>query len=101
MPVDFTRIESGEEFELLCEDLLQAMGEQLNVALEGARLYQDAQRRAAREQLTLRIAEQVRDAVDVEEILRVASRSLGRELDASEVVVRLGTVDRLLGERKP
>lgn len=26
MPIDFTRIESGEEFELLCEDLLQAMG---------------------------------------------------------------------------
>jgi predicted ATPase len=26
MPIDFTQIESGEEFELLCEDLLQAMG---------------------------------------------------------------------------
>jgi formylglycine-generating enzyme required for sulfatase activity len=26
MPVDFTRIKTGEEFELLCEDLLQAMG---------------------------------------------------------------------------
>jgi formylglycine-generating enzyme required for sulfatase activity len=26
MRIDFTRIESGEEFELLCEDLLQAMG---------------------------------------------------------------------------
>jgi hypothetical protein len=26
MPVDFTTIESGEDFELLCEDLLQAMG---------------------------------------------------------------------------
>ena len=25
MPIDFTEIESGEEFELLCEDLLQAM----------------------------------------------------------------------------
>jgi formylglycine-generating enzyme required for sulfatase activity len=26
MPIDLTQIESGEEFELLCEDLLQAMG---------------------------------------------------------------------------
>jgi formylglycine-generating enzyme required for sulfatase activity len=26
VPIDFTQIESGEEFELLCEDLLQAMG---------------------------------------------------------------------------
>jgi len=26
MPVDFTQIQSGEDFELLCEDLLRAMG---------------------------------------------------------------------------
>jgi formylglycine-generating enzyme required for sulfatase activity len=26
MPIDFTQIDSGEDFELLCEDLLQAMG---------------------------------------------------------------------------
>ena len=26
MPIDFTQIQSGEDFELLCEDLLQAMG---------------------------------------------------------------------------
>jgi len=26
MPIDFTQIESGEEFELFCEDLLRAMG---------------------------------------------------------------------------
>lgn len=26
MLIDLTQIESGEEFELLCEDLLQAMG---------------------------------------------------------------------------
>jgi hypothetical protein len=26
MPIDFTQIEDGEDFELLCEDLLQAMG---------------------------------------------------------------------------
>ena len=26
MPIDFTQIETGEKFELLCEDLLRAMG---------------------------------------------------------------------------
>jgi hypothetical protein len=26
MPIDFTQIESGEDFELPCEDLLRAMG---------------------------------------------------------------------------
>jgi len=77
--------------------LAQAIAEQLGLAAETQRLLEATQSRAAREQLTLRIAEQVRDAVDVEEILRVASRSLGRELNASEVVVRLGTEGRLLG----
>jgi GAF domain-containing protein len=77
-------------------DLLEALTAELNVALEGAQLYRDAQTRAAREQLTLQIADQVRGALDVEEIIRVAAQSLGRELDASEVVVRLGTEHRLL-----
>jgi GAF domain-containing protein/HAMP domain-containing protein len=75
--------------------LAQAVAEQLGLAAETQRLLEATQSRAAREQLTLHIAEQVRDAVDVEEILSVASRSLGRELNA-EVVVRLGTKDRLL-----
>ncbi len=26
IPIDFTEIQSGEEFELFCEDLLQEMG---------------------------------------------------------------------------
>jgi GAF domain-containing protein/HAMP domain-containing protein len=80
--------------------LAQAIAEQLGLAVETQRLLEATQSRAAREQLTLRIAEQVRDAVDVEEILRVASRSLGRELNASEVVVRLGTEGKLLQERE-
>lgn len=85
---------TGQEMALIGD-----VAEQLGLAVETQRLLETTQMRAAREQLTLRIAEQVRGALDVEEILRVASRSLGRELDASEVVVRLGTERRLLGER--
>jgi GAF domain-containing protein/HAMP domain-containing protein len=78
--------------------LVEAVAEQLGLAAETQRLLEVTQSRAAREQLTLRIAEQVRGALDIEDILRVASQSLGRELDASEVVVRLGTENTLLGE---
>ena len=84
---------TGEEI-----SLMELLTERLGVALESARLYQDTQRRQAREQLTFQIAEQVRGALDIEEIMRVAARSLGRELNASEVVVRLGTERKLLGE---
>jgi GAF domain-containing protein len=81
--------------------LVQTVAEQFGLAAETQRLLDDTQVRAAREQLTLRIAEQVRGALDIEEILRVASQALGRELSASEVVVRLGTEGRLLGEASP
>jgi len=80
--------------------LVQTVAEQLGLAAETQRLLEATQSRAAREQLTLRIAEQVRGALDIEEILRVASRSLGRELNASEVIVRLGTENTLLGEER-
>lgn len=79
--------------------LVQAVAEQFGLAAETQRLLDATQRRAAREQLTLRISEQVRGALDVEEILRVASRSLGRELQASEVIVRLGTEHTLLDDQ--
>jgi GAF domain-containing protein len=80
--------------------LVQTVAEQLGLAAETQRLLEATQSRAAREQLTLRIAEQVRGAVDIEDILRVASQSLGRELNASEVVVRLGTENTLLREER-
>jgi GAF domain-containing protein len=79
-------------------NLVQAVAEQLGLAAETQRLLEATQSRAMREQLTLRIAEQVRGALDIEDILRVASQSLGRELHASEVVVRLGTDNTLLGQ---
>jgi GAF domain-containing protein/HAMP domain-containing protein len=80
--------------------LVQTVAEQLGLAAETQRLLEATQSRAAREQLTLRIAEQVRGALDIEDILRVASQSLGRELNASEVVVRLGTKNTLLREER-
>ena len=79
--------------------LVRAVAEQFGLAAETQRLIEVTQMRAAREQLTLRIAEQVRGALDVQDILQAASRSLGRELAASEVVIRLGTQDRLIEGR--
>jgi GAF domain-containing protein len=81
--------------------LVQGIAEQLGLAVETQRLLDATQLRAAREQLTLRIAEQVRSALDVEEILQVASLSLGQELGATDVVVRLGTERTLLGPSGP
>jgi GAF domain-containing protein len=76
-------------------ELLQAMTEQLNVALEGARLYQDTQRRAAREQLLGEVAGRVRESLDMEMVLKVATREIRRTMNLEKVVVRLASSDRL------
>ncbi len=77
--------------------LAEAVVERLAIAAENLRLLDDTQRRAARERLTAQIGEQVREAPGLREIMHTAAEALGRELGASEVVLRLGTGRRLLG----
>ncbi len=73
--------------------LLQSLTEQLSVALESARLYQDTQHRAAREQLAAQITARMRESLDVERILQIAAREFGETLGASEVKIRLTADD--------
>lgn len=77
--------------------LAEAIVERLAIAAENLRLLDETQRRAARERLTAEVGQQVREAPDLQEIMHVAATALGRELGASEVVLRLGTAERLLG----
>jgi GAF domain-containing protein len=74
--------------------LLQTLTEQLGVALESARLYQDTQNRAAREQLAAQITARMRESLDVDRVLQIAAREFGETLGASEVKIRLTTDDR-------
>jgi GAF domain-containing protein/HAMP domain-containing protein len=70
--------------------LLEVMAEQLGNALESARLYEDAQRRAARERLTREITERMRSTTEVQNIIQAAVDDLFGVLDASRIYVRLG-----------
>jgi GAF domain-containing protein/HAMP domain-containing protein len=70
--------------------LLETLAEQLGLALDSARLYQDTQRRAAREQLTREITDRMRRATDVEDIVQTAVDELSRVLGTSRTFVRLG-----------
>ncbi len=71
--------------------LLEAIAGQLDAALESARLYQDTQRRAAREQAIRQVTERMRSAVDVETILQTTVTELARALGIPRAYVRLGT----------
>jgi GAF domain-containing protein len=70
--------------------LMETLTEQLSVALESARLYQDAQHRAARERLTREITDKMRRASGVEGIVQTTVDELFDVLGASRTFVRLG-----------
>lgn len=69
--------------------LLQTLSEQVADALEDARLYQDAQRRAAREQLVAQISAEVRASLDPDIILKTSVRELGRVLGAERATIEI------------
>jgi GAF domain-containing protein len=70
--------------------LMENLTEQLEVALESARLYQDTQRRAAEEQLLSEVTTRMRETLDMDMVLQTAIREIGDALDLAEVEVRMG-----------
>jgi GAF domain-containing protein len=71
--------------------LMRAVGQQVGVAVENARLYAHAQKRAERESVLREIADRMQRATDLESLMRVATEELSRTLGASRAYVRLGT----------
>jgi GAF domain-containing protein/HAMP domain-containing protein len=69
--------------------LAQAVSDQMVQALESVHLFEDAQRRAWREQTIGQITAQIRAGDEVEEILQIAAQELGRTLGVSRAIVRL------------
>jgi len=71
--------------------LVEAVTEQLSLALESARLYQDTQRRAERERVTGQLTSRIRESLDVETVLKTAVREIGEALGLAALDVRMGT----------
>jgi GAF domain-containing protein len=71
--------------------LLESLSDQLGLALESSRLYEDTQRRAARERLIGEITTRVRETLDMETVLKTAIQELGDALNLAEVRVRLNS----------
>ncbi|MFB0537077.1 MAG: GAF domain-containing protein [Anaerolineae bacterium] len=75
--------------------LIEAVADQMALAIENARLFEQTQSRAARERLIREITGRIRGAVDVESILKTTVQEVGRALGASRGLVRLGTETEL------
>jgi GAF domain-containing protein len=67
------------------------LADQLGLALEGARLYQETQRRALQEQLTRQITDKVRAAPDISTIAQTAAEELVKALGGVRGFVKLDT----------
>jgi GAF domain-containing protein len=71
------------------ETLIEALAEQLGQTLESARLYQDTQQRAAREQMVAETTSRMREPLDLENVLQTAVEEMRRALDLDSLAVRL------------
>ncbi len=74
-------------------EMLETLGEQLSIALESARLYQDTQHRAARERLIGEVTARVRETLDIRTVLETAANELYQALGLEKVVVGLAAKD--------
>jgi PAS domain S-box-containing protein len=91
-------VQSTQESAFSDEDVavLQTMADQLAVAIENARLFEQAQARAERERLVRTITNRVHQGADAEAIMRITLQELGQILGATQSVIRLGTREQLL-----
>jgi len=68
--------------------LVAAVAERAAFAMENARLFQDARRRAAKEQAISEASVRISSAVSIENILHTTAEELERVLGGSEVLIR-------------
>jgi len=80
--------ESWTDDEIL---LVETITGQLSITLDGARLYQDTQRLAFREQMAGEVTSRIRETLDVDTIVRTAAQEIQLILGLPEVVISLGT----------
>ncbi len=63
------------------KELLSILASRLETAIDGARLYQEAQERAKREEIIAKTSSRVRENLDIEKVLKTAVQELRRNLD--------------------
>jgi GAF domain-containing protein len=75
--------------------LVETIADQISQAMEAARLFEETQRRAQREQLLTAITDKIRSAHDMDDVLRIAVQEMRRALGVSHAAIRLGTETHL------
>ncbi len=71
--------------------LIQTVSEQMSVALESARLYQETQRRATRERVIAQVSTHIRETLDIQTILETTVDELYERLGLETAAIHLAT----------
>jgi GAF domain-containing protein/HAMP domain-containing protein len=79
--------------------MAETISEQLALAADNLRLFEETQRRAARERVARELTDEIRAAVTIEDAVERAIWQLGQVLGAREIVARIGTEAELLSQR--
>ncbi len=74
--------------------LLQSLTEQVGVALDSARLYQNTQRRAARDRTISQVGARIRESLEMDTMLRTAAAEMRQALNLGDLVIRLAPGDQ-------
>jgi GAF domain-containing protein len=69
--------------------ILNEMANQLALALESARAYQETQTRATRERIAAQVTADIRQNLDLESMLQTATREVRRSMGLSRVVIQI------------
>ena len=75
------------------KSMLDSITEQLGVALEASRLYQETQRKAVFERLSREVSTNIRNNLNLDTVLQTAASEFQRILSLSEVEIRMGLSD--------
>ena len=70
--------------------VIESLVEQLGLALDSARLYQETQMAAHREAVISDVTTKIRETLDLETIVKTASEEIRKALDLPEVTIHLG-----------
>lgn len=70
---------------------IESLSDQISNALDSARLYNEAQRRATRERTISEITTNIGASADIEAIMRAAVAELGRQISEAKVAIELST----------
>ena len=70
-------------------NVLEAISEQLGIALENARLFEETQRLAHREVISADVVSRIWASTNIDTILQTAIQELGQALNVSQGAIRL------------